>query len=223
MPLRKTPIATNEIYHVINRGVNQQPIFGNKYDYERISQLIFYYQFANLPLRFSFLKRLTKGERGKLFENLKKSSRLVTLLAYCLMPNHFHLLIRQEQDNGISKFLANLQNSYTKYYNSKHKRTGHLFQGQFKAIRIEKEEQLLHTSRYIHLNPYTAYVVKTADNLKEYPWSSLIQYVSKDKKGICETNLILNKFFTKNKYLKFVLDQKDYQRQLDKIKHVLLE
>jgi len=139
------------------------------------------------------------------------------------MPNHFHFLLRQERENGISKFLANFQNSFTKYVNTRHTRSGHLLQGQFKAVRTETESQLLHTSRYIHLNPYTSYLVRRIDELKMYPWSSLPQYIGNDEKGMCETKNILSSFPSKKKYLQFVRDQKDYQRTLKEIEHLLLE
>lgn len=224
MPLRVTPLVTNEIYHVVNRGVNHQPIFGDRYDYRRAGKTIAYYQFAKPPIRFSFLNRLSQEELGAMLKELKeKGQNLVTLIAYCLMPNHLHLLMRQEEDNGISKFMSKVQNSYTRYYNSRHERDGHLFKGQFKAIRIETEEQLVHTSRYIHLNPFTSYVVNSTEQLKNYEWSSLSQYIHEDKNGFCKPEAVLSRFKSPKKYLQFIFDQKDYQRELSGIKHLALE
>lgn len=138
------------------------------------------------------------------------------------MPNHFHLQLRQRKDNGISKFLANLQNSLTHYFNTRSNRVGHLFEGQFKAVRIESEEQLFHIHRYIHLNPYTGFIVKNIDNLLMYQWSSLKEYIN-NKKNLCETKYILSHFKTRKKYLAFILNQADYQKKLNKIKHLILE
>ena len=90
---------------------------------------------------------------------------MVTLL---FKVNHLHLILRQLADNGISKFMANLSDSYVSCFNVKHKRKGPLFQGRFKAITVESDEQLIHLSRYIHLNPYTSYVVKTIPELFSY-------------------------------------------------------
>ncbi len=224
MPLRKTVLATGETYHVFNRGVNHQPIFIDKRDYPRALEIMSFYRFDKPSLRFSFYNRLPLEEKAKFWKKLEeKNQKIVTFLCFCLMPNHFHFFLRQEKENGISKFLANFQNSFTKYINTRHTRSGHLLQGQFKAVRIETENQLLHTSRYIHLNPYTSFIVNTVNQLKSYPWSSLPQYIRDDGKGICETNDILSSFSSNKQYLQFVLDQKDYQRTLRQIEHLLLE
>ena len=83
--------------------------------------------------------------------------RVVDLICFCLMPNHFHLLLRQIEEDGIVKFVRNFQIGYSRYLNEKEKRSGALFEGQFKAVRVENDEQLIHVSRYIHLNPYSSY------------------------------------------------------------------
>ena len=137
------------------------------------------------------------------------------------MPNHFHFLLRQTEDGGISKFLSNLQNSYTKFFNLSHERDGSLFLDQFKAIRIETDEQLTHVSRYIHLNPHTGYVVKTLEELEIYPWSSFSDYLQR-KSLVVDVDFILN-FLGKQSYKKFVFDQADYQRKLKEIEHLVLE
>ena len=140
------------------------------------------------------------------------------------MPNHFHLLLKQIIDGGISKFMSNFTNRYTRYLNTKNDRNGPIFQGRFKAIRIETDEQLLHVCRYIHLNPYTSYVVKTFSNLEKYPYSSFPEYLGKTKREFCNKELILHHFNKDRKdYKKFVFNQANYQRELNKIKHLTLE
>lgn len=224
MPLRTIPLVNGEIYHVLNRGVNHQPIFQDKRDYQRALEIFSFYQFIKPPVRFSFYNRLKNTEKENFWKELKqKNKKLVILLAFCFMPNHFHFLLRQVNENGISKFLANFQNSFSRYFNTRHSRMGHLFQGQFKAVRMTAEEQLLHTSRYIHLNPYTSYVVKTLEDLKTYPWSSFPEYLGNQKNHLYDTETILSYFPSKQKYFQFVFDQKDYQRTLEQIKHLLLE
>lgn len=224
MPSRKTILANGETYHVFNRGVNHQPIFIDNRDYPRALGISSFYRFIKPRLRFSFYNRLPTEEKFNFWKELEeKNQKIVTIFCFCFMPNHFHFLLRQEKENGISKFLANFQNSYTRYVNTRHARSGHLFQGQFKAVRIESDSQFLHTSRYIHLNPYTSYVVRTIDQLERYPWSSLPQYVNSGSEGICETKSILSNFSSSKQYLQFVLDQKDYQRTLKDIGHLLLE
>ncbi len=222
MPGRKTPLVTDEIYHIFNRGIDHRPTFFGKKEYERFKEILIYYRFSNLPNRLSiFLKKSTDTRKEIFYQLQKKSKRLVDVLSYCFMPNHFHFLLRQKAENGISKFMSNFQNSYTRYFNTRHKRIGPLFLDQFKAVRIETEEQFLHVSRYIHLNPYSAYVVKTTDDLLDYQWSSLTELLNLTEE-ICEKD-VLNFFKNKDDYKKFVLDQSDYQRQLNKIKHQILE
>lgn len=137
------------------------------------------------------------------------------------MPNHFHFLLKQIKDNGISHFVANFQNSYTRYFNVKWKKDGPLLLTQFKAVRIEDDNQLLHVSRYIHLNPYSSFVIKSIDNLIDYPWSSLKEYLS--SANVVKSEEIINLIGSSKKYKKFLLDQADYQRTLDQIKHLTHE
>ena len=138
------------------------------------------------------------------------------------MPNHFHFLLRQREKNGISIFLSNFQNSYTRYFNTQDKRVGPLFLDQFKAVRIEDEDQLLHVHRYIHLNPITSFVVKTVEKLRTYLWSSLPEYFGLTQ-GFCETKTILSQFRKRSAYETFLYDQIAYQQKLASIKHLILE
>jgi putative transposase len=139
------------------------------------------------------------------------------------MPNHFHILIKQKTDNGISKFMANIQNSYARYFNTKHKRIGPLFQGQFKAVKIESEEQLLHVSRYIHLNPYSSALVKNYEELEKYEWSSLKEYLNTTLFPFCSKDDIQEYFKKEGSYKEFVFDNADYQKRLEEIKHLILD
>jgi putative transposase len=223
MPYRRIVFASNEIYHLLNRGVAQAPIFLSSKEYSRFLSLTDFYRYANPPLSFSHYIRLPQKEREKLMDDLKRSnSLLVEIFAYCLMPNHFHFLLRQLKEKGVSTMLANLQNSYAKYFNLKHQREGPLFQSMFKAIRIETDGQFLHVSRYIHLNPCTSYLVKI-ENLSSYPWSSFPEYLGKQPSSFINTKNILGLMGRKKEYQKFVFDQADYQRELDRIKHLSLE
>lgn len=224
MPGRRIPLITNQIYHALNRGVASQPIFLTKKEYQRGLETIFYYQNENPPLSYSTFLKLSQRRRKELLERLKeKKDLLVKIIAFCLMPNHFHFLLKQVQNNGISIFMSNLTNSYTRYFNINHKRVGPLFQGKFKAIRIETDEQLLHVSRYIHLNPYTSYVVKTLKELETYPYSSFAEYLNPQKTDFCHKKIVLENFKSPADYKKFVFNQADYQRRLEEIKHLTLE
>lgn len=222
MPARATPLITGQFYHVFNRGANKQPIYLGKRDYQRALALLKFYQYASPKLRFSKFLLLNQKIKGEVWERLFGGSKFVNIICFCLMPNHFHFLVEQKVDNGISKFMANFQNSYTRFFNTKYQKTGSLLQGQFKAIRVEDTEQLVHLSRYIHLNPYASYITKDIESLKNYPWSSLDEYLE-NKEGICEKEIILSNFKSSNVYEQFVFDQASYQRELDIIKHLALE
>lgn len=222
MPGRSSPLVTDEIYHVYNRGINRQPTFLNKRDYERGIQTISYYRLANLPLSLSKFLRLDQTKKNYIREIIKKCKELEEILAYCLMPNHFHFLLKQKKDNGIRKFMSNFQNSYTRFFNTKGQRDGSLFLNQFKTVRVETDEQLLHLSRYIHLNPYTNYVVKSYTDLLTYPWSSITEYLD-NKSGFVNRSLIEGFFKNSEEHKKFIIDQADYQQELKLIEHLTLE
>lgn len=221
MALRKTPIVTGEVYHVFNRSVGQQPIFLSAKDFQRAIDTFRFYQYGKPPLRFSFYNRLPQQQKLEFFLSLTRSTPVVDINCFCLMPNHFHFLLKNLEEKGINQFMSNFQNSYAKYFNTKTKRNGTLFQQNFKAVRIASDEQLIHVSRYIHLNPVTAYLIE-AEDLKNYLWSSYPAYFNTSD-AFLEKSLILSQFRSKKSYEKFVLDHVDYQRELDKIKHLTLE
>lgn len=224
MPLRQTPLVTNEIYHVINRGNGSIPIFNNDWHYKRFLEVMFYYQNTTPPKRFSKFLQLPTEERNKIILELNKLKNLwVEIIVYCLMPNHFHLLIKQVKEKGIFNFMSLLQNSYARYFNLKSSRKGGLFEDRFKAIRVETDSQLLHLSRYIHLNPYSSYIVKDFPTLLKYPYSSLPEYLDLTKITHCQKDLVLNQFSGIDDYKKFIFDRADYQRSLEEIKHQVLE
>lgn len=130
------------------------------------------------------MQKLSADEREKVLGYLRKEGEeQIEILGFCLMNNHYHFLLKQKTQNGISRFISNLQNGYAKYFNIKTERTGPLFQPMFQSVRIATDEQLLHVSRYIHLNPSTGYVVEI-NKLGEYPWSSLSCYLKKSADGL---------------------------------------
>lgn len=224
MPFRKIPLVTDEFYHIFNRGVASQPTFLNKRDYQRMMELIPFYQNDNLPFRYSKFLMLNLKERMLAWEKIIKAEDfLVEIVAYCLMPNHFHFLLKQTKENGIRQFIGNIVNSYTKYFNTKKERTGPLFQGRFKAVRVETDNQLLHLSRYIHLQPFTSHLVKSLEELIEYPYSSFPEYLGKPGKGVCVKEEVLAHFKSRESYKQFVFDNADYQRKIERIKHLLFE
>ncbi len=135
------------------------------------------------------------------------------------MPNHFHLLIRQLKDKGITNFIGKVCNSYTKYFNIKYNRVGPLLQGEFKSVHIETNEQLIHLSRYIHLNPVVTGIVKKPES---YEWSSYNEYLSRPQ-ILCDCSIVLDQFESPQVYQKFVEGQIDYGISLEILKHQVLD
>lgn len=223
MPGRVTPLINENYYHIYNRGANKQPIFRGIRDYRRIIEIIKFYQYNHPPIRYSKYLQLPSERRKIISLELFKQPRLVWINAYCLMPNHFHFLLKQNITNGISSFIGNLQNSYTRYFNIKYAASGPLFQGQFKSVYVEDNNQLLHLNRYIHLNPSSSFIVKDLDSLLKYPWSSLQEYLDVSADKVCDKDITLTQFKNIECYKSFVLDQADYQRRLDIIKHLTID
>lgn len=224
MPGRKNPLVTDNYYHVFNRGVAKLPLFTEKNEYKRAIELIDYYQFSNVTIKYSDLISLPFKEQQAILQKIKQQNKLfVKILTFTLMTNHFHFTLVQMVDRGIAKFIANFSNSYCKYFNIKHDRVGPLFQGRFRAKHIKSEEQLIHLSRYHHLNPYTDGAVTSHAELLSYSYSSLPDYIGTKVNDFVDTELILSYFKRKSLYKKFVLAHADYQRKLGRIKHLLME
>lgn len=213
MSIRKVPLVTNAIYHICNRGVNKAPIFFSEEDYSRLFLTAVHYRTKSS--KFSD----KRNDPGSEILEIAHMQPKVQILAYCFMPNHFHFLIKQIVDGGVTWYMQHVINSYVHYVNTKYKRVGPLLQGRFRNVHVESDEQLLHVNRYIHLNPLVANIVS---DLNDYHWSSYKNYVSGLDDRLCDASSILQHFASRENYSKFVLDQVDYARELEKIKHFLL-
>lgn len=215
MPSRKVPLITGEYYHIFNRSQFSIPIFKKDADAKAFFKTLIYYTLVNPPRRLSYEKRYTKN----INEPIDYSSRLVSILAYCIMPNHFHLLLKQELDGGISTYMQRLTLSFVHYYNVKNNQKGHLFESGFKSVLIESENQLLHVSRYIHLNPTSAKII---DDPLKYKYSSLQYYVhGGERLPLLFDNII--KTNNREHYRQFVYDNIEYQQTLQYIKNQLID
>jgi len=221
MPIREDQLTTDYYYHVFNRGVEKRKTFIDTTDFNRFITTCIYYRFPTPPVKLSTYLEATKQMRVTHNENLKKiTTRLVNIHCYCLMPNHFHFLLRQSEAGGISNFLMKITDSYTKYFNKRYNRVGPLFQGTFKSVLIENEEEFLHVSRYIQLNPYTANTSMTIKDCLTYPWSSARNYFT-EQSSFIDTTPILSSFKTgKEGYKEFIAQQGAYQRSLAMLRSV---
>jgi putative transposase len=215
-------LVTEEYYHVYNRGVARQPVFLTKHDYERFRLSLEHYRFRDPPLRLSHFLQLSQSGRPPLAQQPDKTEQhLVAVVSFVLMPNHFHLLAQQTADHGISTFVSRAVNSYTRYFNARHERVGPLFQGTFKAVRVETDAQLIHLSRYIHLNPVTSHAIKTAEWLT-YPWSSFPAFHQGHSTWL-NLKPVLAHFASPRAYETFVSDRAAYTKTLKRIAHLALE
>ena len=147
---------------------------------------------------------------------------LVEVYSFAIMPEHYHLLLKQLNDDGIKIFISNFQNGFAKYYNARNERDGSLFKSPFRAKLITSDEKFLHVSRYIHLNPVTSYILEFKD-LGTYPYTSFPYYLGYKKDNLVNTDFITRIFGNNKKYAEFVENQVDYQRKLRKIKSFILE
>jgi putative transposase len=196
--MRDIPFFNNGYYHLYNRGVDKRKIFLHYNHYKRFIRTM-----------SLILKTGSATERLKSNQSLALKSK-VSILAYCLMPNHYHFLVKQTDDFGITQFMHQLNTSYTKFINLNTKRTGRLFEYTFKAKLIETDETLLHVSRYIHLNPLLGKIV---DDLDLYPWSSYFIYTGLRNNVFLNTEEILSHYKTSS-YKDFVLNHFEYSLML---------
>lgn len=205
--MRNTRFAPGNYYHVYNRGSNKQQIFFNDKDYLRFLFLITHMQ-ANFPLTHTsrLLKDAKSIDEVELEENYKdilKDSKNVELVCYSLMPNHFHLLLYEAEESGISRYMQRVLNAYTKFFNKKYDKTGHLFQGPFGAVPVRTDEQILYLSAYIHANPIA--VVKDIKRLEKYQWSSYVDYVNDNRwPHLLNPSIVIEQFADGDDYKKFV-------------------
>jgi putative transposase len=193
--------ASDSFYHVYARGSNRQRIFREPADFEK---------FLKLFSRYLSLEE-TKNNVGISFPNY--SNRL-ELNAFCLMPNHFHLLIYQRQQGVMTQFMRSLLTSYSMYFNKKYKRSGPLFESRYKASLISDDAYLEHITRYIHLNPQL---------WQQYEYSSLPYYLHQISDDWIRTKRIDERFSTPNEYLQFVQDYVQNKEMLDILKHELAD
>lgn len=209
--------SAGECYHVFNRGNGKMDIFRDAQDY------------LNFLQRLCVLLEMPRGALGIVSELAATKLRLrlapfdagtFSLVCYCIMPNHFHLLIRQNGDIPISKLILRLATSYSMYFNAKYAHVGHVFQDRFKAAHIGSDRYLQHLSAYIHLNPKTAGIVET---ISDWKYSSYPEYIGKRGDAVCDKNLILDQFSSANAYRRFVEDSFNDIKLRKKIEDVIID
>jgi len=218
----------NGYYHIYNRGVNKRKIFKKEQDYKVFfSYLKEYLEPRDEKILRKALEETPWRKRAGILQklNLNNFSKTISLLAYCLMTNHFHLLIKQKVERGIERFMKSLATRYVMYFNKRYRRVGPLFQDTYKAVLVETDEQLMHVSRYIHCNPEELSSYKGL-SLLSYPYSSLGVYLGKWKVGWLKPKEVLDYFSKEAReadYKDFVLGKEDGGDSLLFIKDLVLD
>jgi putative transposase len=182
---RQFSFASDEFYHIYNRGTEKRNVFTSSAERDRFIALLYLAnQSGQVDLKL----------QGRTLEEIegRDTAPLIDIVAYCLMPNHFHLLIREREEGGISKFMQKLQTGYTMYFNKRHERSGGLFQGKFKATHVADDVYLNYLISYIHLNPVKLIDPAWKENgirnrkeaedyLETYRYSSYLDYLGKKR------------------------------------------
>ena len=198
MPHRNTIRHFTEggIYHVYNRGIDKRDIFLDEQDYAVFLNLLKYYLSPIDPTNTHPLMNFQNFTimRPRPLANIEKE---ITLLVYCLMPNHFHLILKQINKDGVTKLLRRVATTYSMYFNKRYKRVGYLFQGKYKASAVESDYYLLHLSRYVHLNPLDMPGLTRTDLVK-YPYSSYQYFLGNKYASWIKPEMILAFFDRKN-------------------------
>lgn len=222
MPRRREIFVQNGIYHIYNKAIEKVNVFTP----EKVNlfiNILIYYRSSLIDRRYSYFLEANDATRESIKIKLaRKEHFCFECLAYCFMPNHFHLLLKQNGEKEINQILRKALSSFVHIYNSINKRRGPLFLPQFGAVEIHSEDQLKHVSRYIHLNPFSSGLVKNFEDLDAYPFSSLRSYLTNTFLNLCNTQLVLDLFGrSTERYRDFVHDQADYQKSLETIKQSL--
>lgn len=221
MPKRLLPLVTGQIYHVFNHANRNDQLFTDENVIKHFLTILEYYRQHTPTVRLSYYQKWFK-EHGESIRRDAKSKHDVSIISYAIMPNHFHLVIEQKIDGGISHFMSNIQNSFTRFYNTMSESRGHAFEGQYKAILIESEEQFLHLTRYVHLNPTTAGFLTLAELESSY-LTSFPTYINNNHLHWIDKSRIIDSHRSSKQYHDFVRDNADYQKTLSQIKKLCLD
>lgn len=211
--LRPHKFSIDGYYHLYNRGTDKRPIFLDTHDYHRFMILLY---LCNTNEPFDMQKIFRKAGEGPSFTEIftrERGTPIVAIGAWILMPNHFHLLMKEITEGGITAFMRKVNTGYSMYFNKKYSRTGNLFQGKFKSEYIDNDNYLKYLFSYIHLNPVKLIkgennwkevgikdITRVKDFLSKYEYSSLKSYLG--------TDTVYNKIISKDLFPEYFPDPK---------------
>ncbi|MCR4284202.1 MAG: transposase [Parcubacteria group bacterium] len=213
-------VSAGEYYHLYTRGVGKKNIFLDNRDYARFLFCLLYFQYnesfnniSGAVTRFLSSGSFTYQKRG----DPDEENREVEIVAFVLMPNHIHITALELKDGGIARLMKRALGGYAKYFNTKYKVSGHLFQGAYNAVHIKDNTQLLHVSAYLHRNPRELRTWKNKED--QYRWSSFSDFVKKNRWGnLIKPEIILNQFLKKSEYHDFVNESTAKEKTKDPTK-----
>jgi len=232
--MQRPQLVNDEIYHVVIRGTGKEVVFKDDADYYRaIFSLYEFNTTEAIEIRKQREKRRIVKEGKKLF--VDERVPLVEIFAFCFMPNHIHLLLKQLRENGISKFMKKVDIGYANYFNKKYERKGHFFQGRFRAVHIKTTEQLQNVFVYIHTNSISFLEPKWKEKgirrpreiiefLESYKWSSYSDYLGKKNfPSVTKRDFLLKIMGGEKGCRQFVNDWIRYKHEISELKDVILE
>lgn len=238
---RKIKFEPGKVYHIFNRGVEKRDVFLSDGDRWRFLQGMYLFNDKSTSTNLLYRLEQKKGKmhfgvlRAYMKENGIKRNPLVRIMADCLKPNHFHLLVEEIQRNGISRFMQKLGTGYTRFFNKKHERVGPLFQGKFKAVEVKSNEQLLYLIAYINainpgqeLEPELKSAAQNPDEIlsfieEHYPWSTHLEYLGKRDSIIADKGIAETLFVTPKKYREFIRDIIRGKKRIEEEQQLFLE
>lgn len=233
--MKKPPFVENQIYHIFNRGVEKRDIFLDDEDRFRFIHDIFEFndEDPSYNVLYFFNPKSMEVQPQYIKKDRKPRKLLVEILAFTLMTNHFHFIIKQKSGRGVVKFLQKLGTGYTMYFNKKYGRVGCLFQGRFKAVHVNQDSHFLHLPFYVHTNPLdqlyggsTSIDWKQEVNfLENYRWSSYMDYIGKKNfPSLTSRELLLEYFKGEAEYKKATEEWlKNRSQNKEELKSILLE
>jgi len=222
--MRKVKFIDGEYYHIYNRGVDKRDVFLDEGDYLRFLTSLKDFnndstsrtrdyilrknqarvkELKELSSRYRELSSFNPSESSEFSSVIASLPNLVDIICYCFNPNHFHLILKQLADKGIGKFMHKLGSGYTNFFNIKYKRSGSLFQGSFKAVKIVSHEHLLWVSAYVNANAQIHGLIKDAVN---YKWCSYPEYLGESAENFCHKDIIAKQFKDKEQFKGFMND-----------------
>lgn len=234
MAYAKRTFSREGIYHVMSRGVDKRKIFLNEKDHFRFVHDLFEFNDTAPVNNLTYFFSKNPKDIARPYIERRPRETLVDILAFCMMPNHYHLLLKPRFDDGVTRFMKKLNMGYAKYFNEKYKRSGALFQGRFKSVPVTEEPHFIYLPYYIHLNPLDLVTPEWRDGklrniqkaikfLKTYRWSSHLDYTGEKNFPSTTNRDFLLKFFEGAE--RYALNMKAWLRDLNlaSINHLTLD